>query len=118
MEKSGKLLALHKAFFIKEYDTIFEGKYPLLCVQDASSEKQHVRAQSRFPTEIKKDLLYLGNMMNIMNKDYFQLTMLKIKTIFYFAPEPFPDIDNHFNCVHIQMKEQDRPLIDFDPVSE
>ena len=71
MEKSGKLLSLHKAFFIKEYDTIFEGKYPLLCVQDASSEKQQVRAQSRFPTEIKKDLLFLGNMMNIMNKDYF-----------------------------------------------
>ena len=31
-EKSGKLLSLHKAFFIKEYDTIFEGKYPLVCV--------------------------------------------------------------------------------------
>lgn len=44
--------------------------------------------------------------------------MLKIKTIFYMAPEPFPDIDKHFNCVHIEMKEQDRPLIDFDPLSE
>ena len=57
-------------------------------------------------------------MTNIMNADYYQLTMLKIKTIFYMAPEPFPDIDKHFNCVFIQMKEQDKPLIDLDVLSE
>ena len=43
-EKSGKLVSLHKAFFLKEFDTIFEGKYPLLCVQENSSEKRHVQS--------------------------------------------------------------------------
>ena len=56
-------------------------------------------------------------MTTILNRDYFQLTMLKIKTIFYLAPEKFPDIDKHFNCVHIRMKEKEKPLIDFDGIS-
>ena len=89
-----------------------------MCIQDASSEKAHIRSQSRFPSEIKKDLLFLGNMSNILSNDYFQLTMLKIKTIFYMAPEKFPKLDEHFNCVHLEMKEQEKPLIDLDALSE
>lgn len=40
--------------------------------------------------------------------------MLGIKTLYYFSPEVFPDIDGHFHCVHVPLKEKDRPLIDFD----
>ena len=98
--KSGGLNQIHRAFAFKDYDTTFEPKYPLMCVQESSSQKLHVQSQSRFPSEIKKDSLYLGNMTNILNKDYFQLTMLKIKTIFYMSTEPFPDIDQHFKCIH------------------
>jgi hypothetical protein len=43
--------------------------------------------------------------------------MLGIKTLLYFSPETFPDIDKHFECHHIPLKEKDRPLIDFDPLS-
>ena len=40
--------------------------------------------------------------------------MLKVKTIFYFAPEQFPGLDKHFNCVHIPLKEPEKPLLDLD----
>ena len=64
------MLSLHKAFYFKDYD-VFEEKYPLMCVQDDSSQKHHIRSQSRYPSEIKKDALFVGNMTNIMNRDYF-----------------------------------------------
>ena len=57
-------------------------------------------------------------MTNILNKDYFQLTMLKIKSIFYMSTEPFPDIDKHFTCIHKPIIEKQKPLIDFDELSE
>ena len=60
-------------------------------------------------------MVFLGNMTNILSKDYAQLKMLGIRTLFYFSPEPFPDIDAHFDqCIHVPMKEKERPLIDFD----
>ena len=43
--------------------------------------------------------------------------MLKVKTIFYFAPEQFPGLDKHFNCVHIPLKEPEKPLLDLDDLS-
>lgn len=58
-------------------------------------------ALSRFPSELKKDKLFLGNMTNILSKDYKQLKMLNIKTIFYLSPEVFPDLDGHFRTVHV-----------------
>jgi len=64
-----------------------------------------VLALSRFPSEIKKDLVFLGNMTNILSKDYAQLKMLGIKTLLYFSPEPFTDIDKHFECHHVPLKE-------------
>lgn len=87
---------LHKAFYFKDFDSEFKPKYPLVCLPtDLSkiSEKRKVNAFSRFPSEMKKDFLYLGNMTNILNRDYFQLKMLNIKTIFYLAPKPFGEID-------------------------
>lgn len=68
---------IHKAYFLKEFDTVFSGKYPYLTVPQAS-EPLEVLAESRFPSELKKDLLYLGNMTNVMNKNLTHLTLLKI----------------------------------------
>ena len=81
-------------------------------------ELREVRALSRFPSEIKTDQLYLGNMTNVLNKDYFQLTMLGIKTIVYLTTGPFEGLDKHFSCVHIQMNELEKPEIDFDGMSQ
>ena len=53
---------------------MFKVKYPLVCVSkddEQGNEKAIVRASSRFPSEIKKDKLYLANMTNVLNKDYF-----------------------------------------------
>ena len=44
--------------------------------------------------------------------------MLNIKTIFYMSGEPFPDIDKYFNCIHKPLVEKQKPLIDFDELSE
>ena len=90
------MTSIHKAFSMKDFDSDFKTKYPLLCLpSDAArrTELREVRAASRFPSEIKKDMLYLGNMTNILNRDYFQLTMLGVKTVFYLAQGPFTDID-------------------------
>lgn len=57
-------------------------------------------------------------MTNILNRDYFQLKMLNIKTIFYLAPKPFGQIDEHFNCVHIETNELERPTLDMESLSE
>jgi len=54
---------------------------------------REVRSHSRFPSELKTGKLFVGNMTNLMNRDYFQLRMLNIKTIFYLAKGPFEDID-------------------------
>jgi hypothetical protein len=40
--------------------------------------------------------------------------MLGIRTLYYFSPEEFPDVDKYFKCVHVPLKEKERPLIDFD----
>ena len=40
--------------------------------------------------------------------------MLGIKTLYYFSPDVFPDINKHFNCIHTPLNEKARPIIDFD----
>ena len=40
--KSGGLIQIHRVFSFKDYDTTFEPKYPLMCVQESSSQKHHV----------------------------------------------------------------------------
>ena len=74
MQASQEQVSLSSAFILKEYDTVFKQKYPLVCLSSASElsdEKCQVRASSRFPSELKKDKLYLANMTNVLNKDYF-----------------------------------------------
>lgn len=57
-------------------------------------------------------------MTNLLNRDYFQLTMLKIKTIYYMAKGPFDDIDQHFNCELVTCDEISKPRLDFDGMSQ
>ena len=44
--------------------------------------------------------------------------MLNIKTIFYLTKGPFTEIDQHFNCVHIEVNELEKPRLDFDDLSQ
>ena len=80
---------ISKVFYLKEY-TEFSSKYSLLCVPaPCTSEKQAVISQSRFPSEIKKGQVYIGNLTNVMGKDNVQLKMLGIKTIVHLTPQKF-----------------------------
>jgi len=76
-----------------------------------------VLSESRFPAELKKDLLYLGNMTNVMQIDHAQLNLLKIKHVFYLSPKQFEDVDRDFKTTWIELQEHDKPLIDFDALS-
>ena len=78
MDASGGFHRLSKAFYLKEFEGAFDKKYPYVCVNAKSEERWQVLAESRFPSELKKDKLFIGNMMNILSNDYKQLTMLGI----------------------------------------
>lgn len=61
---------LSKAFYLKEYGE-FERKYPLLCVPaPLESELQGALSLSRFPSEVRKDSVFIGNLTNVLAKDY------------------------------------------------
>ena len=72
-------------------------------------------AESRFPSELKKDSLYVGNFMNVLSD--VQLNLLGIRQIMYLTPARFEDLDRNFVTEWIKMKEKDKPLIDFDTIS-
>ena len=62
---------LSKAFFLKDF-TEFNQKYPLVCVPDpCNSQKQAVMSLSRYPSELKKDQLFLGNLTNVLSQDNY-----------------------------------------------
>lgn len=72
-------------------------------------------AESRFPSELKKDSLYIGNFMNVLTD--VQLNLLGIRQIMYLTPKRFEDLDKNFVTEWFEMKEQDKPIIDFDSIS-
>ena len=61
-----------------------------------SSEKQLAISQSRFPSEVLKDKLYIGNLVNTLCHDFVQLKMLGIKHIVYLTPNPIPELEKDF----------------------
>lgn len=59
-----------KFFYLKEFSA-FKKKYPLLCIpHPCTNELQAVTSLSRFPSELKKDKVYFGNLTNVLSKDY------------------------------------------------
>ena len=60
-------IRISKAYFLKDFDE-FKKKHPFLCVNGSSSEKELVKAEARYPSEIKQGLLFMGNMMNVLDK--------------------------------------------------
>ncbi len=62
----------------------------------------------------------MGNMMNVLDKQNEQLRVLGIKTIVYFSPNKFDhlEVNQEFQCHHFEVKEHERPTIDFDVVSK
>mmetsp|Transcript_973 Transcript_973/g.1331 ORF Transcript_973/g.1331 Transcript_973/m.1331 type:complete len:120 (+) Transcript_973:297-656(+) len=68
---SANSIQLHKAFYLKDFEG-FAAKYPLVCLPSGDvSTLREVRSLSRFPSELKTDKLFIGNMTNLMNRDYF-----------------------------------------------
>jgi len=55
---------IHKAYSLKDFDA-FHNKCPYMCLPQ-SSERDTVLAESRFPSEIKQDALWLGNLTNVL----------------------------------------------------
>ncbi len=60
-------IRISKAYFLKDYEDFIK-KYPYLCVNGSSSEKELVKAEARYPSEIKLGVLFMGNMMNVLDK--------------------------------------------------
>jgi hypothetical protein len=82
---------LEKIMFVKDFEATVEQKYPFICLGPDASEIQTILAQSRFPSEIKRGSLFVGNAINVM-KSNTQLQQLGIKSIMYFTPERFEDL--------------------------
>ena len=101
---------LSKVFYLKEF-TAFQKKYPLLCIpHPCMNELQAITSMSRFPSELKKDMVYFGNLTNVLSKDYVQLKMLGIKTIVHFTPQKFDSLEKEFNCIHYEVKTFNKEL--------
>lgn len=101
---------LSKVFYLKEFSA-FKKKYPLLCIpHPCTNDLQAVTSLSRFPSELKKDTVYFGNLTNVLSKDYVQLKMLGIKTIVHFTPQKFDSLEKEFNCIHYEVKTFNKEL--------
>ena len=64
VDPSGQQIA--KAMYVKDFESAFEKKYPLLCINSKMSERELILAQTRFPSEIKRDALFVGNAINVI----------------------------------------------------
>lgn len=62
----------------------------------------------------------MGNMMNVLDKRNEQLSSLGIKTIVYFSPNKFEHLETNtdFTCFHYEVKEHEKPDIDFDIIAK
>jgi hypothetical protein len=113
-------MRISKAYFYKDFEGEFVKKHAYLCINDMSSERNLVRASARYPSEIKASILFMGNMMNVLDKNNEQLRVLGIKTIVYFSPNKFEHLEENkeFECHHFEVKEQDKPVIDMEAAAE
>ena len=106
-------------FYLKDYEEQFLKKYPLLCVPNPCiSQSQAVISQSRFPSELKKDQLFIGNLTNVLSKDYIQLKMLGIKTVIHLTPQKFDSLEKEFECIHYEIKlfNKELEVLDLNPM--
>jgi hypothetical protein len=69
LQAADTMKVLNKAFYLTNFAKFMQ-KYPLVCLTPSSDQKNEVLAMSRFPSEIKQDKIFLGNMINILSKDY------------------------------------------------
>ena len=75
-----------------------------MCVSESPTEEDKVTSYSRFPSEIKEGL-FLGNMINVIDRGLHQIKLLGIKSVVYFAPDKFEYLENEFNCIHYAVTE-------------
>ena len=62
----------------------------------------------------------MGNMMNVIDKNNEQLSLLGIKKIVYLSPNKFEhlEVNQEFKCHHIELKEHEKPEIDIEMIAE
>lgn len=109
--------AFHKVMQLKDGFKDFETKYPFLCVNDDSTDDDVKRAQSRYPSEIVADKLFLGNFINSLNETHFE--NLNIKKIIGLTPlkaEKMEESGKISKYVHLQIDEQSKPQLDFEAI--
>eukprot|EP00347_Sterkiella_histriomuscorum_P023666 403333809 len=106
-----------KAYFFKDFPE-FRQKYKFMCVGQGTSYKQKIRSICRYPSEIKENLIYIGNMMNVIDKSNFQVSSLGFKTIIYISSQKFDHLHElpNMNVLHFEAHEPSKPQIDFDAI--
>ena len=100
---------LSRVFHLKEYSA-FKNKYGLMCIPSNPMKLQAIISMSRFPSEIKKDQIYIGNLTNVMSHDFMQLKMLGIKSVVCFTPDKFESLEKDFNVIHYEVKHFSKEL--------
>lgn len=60
----------------------------------------------------------MGNLTNVLSKDYVQLKMLGIKTVIHLTPQKFESLEKEFNCVHYEIKvfSKELEVLDLQPM--
>ena len=109
--------AFHKVMQLKDGFKDFEEKYRFLWVNDDSSDDDVKRAQSRYPSEIVADKLFLGNFINSLNEEHF--VNLNIKKIIGLTPnkaEKMEESGKITKYVHLEMNELNKPQLDFEAI--
>ena len=95
----------------------FEEKYPFLWINDDSSDDDIKRAQSRYPSEIVADKLFLGNFINSLNETHFE--NLNIKKIIGMTPnkaEKMEESGKISKYIHLEINEMLKPQLDFEEI--
>lgn len=62
----------------------------------------------------------MGNLTNVLSKDYIQLKMLGIKTVIHLTPQKFESLDKEFECIHYEIKvfSKELEVLDLTPMIE
>ena len=64
--------------------------------------------------------MYMGNMMNVIDKDNMQISTLGIKTILYLAPKKFEHLEElpGMTVYHHEVSEPNKPELNIDLIME
>ncbi|CAI2375553.1 unnamed protein product [Moneuplotes crassus] len=110
-----EVLAFHKIMKLKNGFADFHEKYPFLCLNSESTEEEVKKAESRYPSEIIPNKLFLGNFINSLNEEHFK--NLNITKLIGMTPNEAENMEES-KCIskyiHLKMDELVKPDLDFE----